>query len=319
MSRAILTIATGKPIYWNMARELARSFRFWNRASDIGMFILTDLDEITAPEEDGFRVLRVEKGRLGQGFSAKLHLDEFAPADQTLFVDADCLCVRPLDFIFERFAGRAVSVVGGTIAKGEWFGDVEQTCRQAGVAALPKFNGGIYYLEHGAKVSAVYQRARSLLPKYDEMGLVRLRGLPNDELLMAVAMAQENCWGIPDDGAIIGDFQATPKVNAIDVVRGICDIENPPPPDSRHRNWNELEKILPAILHFLGSHVSTPLYRREVLRVRAATDFGLPAPLASAFGAACLSPAFVAEGLKDALRPAFHAFFGPRKVKVGPR
>src|SRR5262249_35774320 len=154
-----------------------------------------------------------------------LHLDRFAPADQTLFIDADCLCIRPLDFAFDRFGGRDVSVVGGTIAEGEWFGDVARICREADVTALPKFNGGVYYIEPGAKASAVYRRARELSFNYDALGLVRLRGAPNDELLMAIAMAQEDCWGIPEDGAVMGDFFSTPKVIELDTVRGRCVLE----------------------------------------------------------------------------------------------
>lgn len=315
MNRAVVTVATGKPVYWQMAMELARSFYFWNCNSDIGFFVVTDLEE---PIPDAIRRVKkiaVPYGSLGRGFSAKLHLDRFAPAEQTLFIDADCLCVRPLDFVFDRFAGRAVSVIGGTISEREWFGDVAATCRQTGVAALPKFNGGIYYLEPGDKAASVYQRARELLPQYDALGLRRLRGLPNDELLMAIAMAQHDCWGIPEDGEIMGDFQSTAKLIALDTTLGRCILENPPAPDPRHRDWFPLSRVQPAVVHFLGSSVSNWVYRGEVLRLRLAVDNGLPATAASLTGSAYRLPHQLADRTKDALRPAFHATFGPRKVK----
>ena len=113
-------------------------------------------------------------------------------------------------FVFDRFAGKPVSVIGGTISEGEWFGDVAHTCQLAGVSELPKFNGGIYYLKSGPKATAVYERARALLLDYDAMGLVRLRDAPDDELLMAIAMAQEGCCAIPEDGEIMGDFRRPP-------------------------------------------------------------------------------------------------------------
>jgi hypothetical protein len=303
-----------------MAVELARSFCFWNSANDISFFILTDLDE-PLPKGLGSRVSKItaERGALGKGFSAKLYLDQFAPADQTLFVDADCLCVGPVDFIFDRFAGHAVSVVGGTITSGEWFGDVERTCREADVPALPKFNGGIYYLERGAKSSAVYQRARELMPRYDNLGLVRLRGLPNDELIMAIAMAQEDCWGIPEDGTIMGDFQSTPTVRELDVVMGRCFLENPPAPDPRHKDWHPLTIAHPAIVHFLGHHVSSWLYRGEILRLQLAINYGLAPRLASAIGTAYRMPFQVRDAIRDLLRPVFHASIGPRRIKEGVR
>jgi len=62
--------------------------------------------------------------RIGQGFSAKLHIDRLAPTSKTLFIDADCLCVGPLHSLFDRLGGKAVTVVGSEITKGDWFGDV---------------------------------------------------------------------------------------------------------------------------------------------------------------------------------------------------
>jgi hypothetical protein len=316
VKRAVLTVATGKPVFWAMAVELARSFYFWNRGNDLSFFVLTDLDEPIPCAVRGLQKIPVSYGSLGTGFSAKLHLDRFAPADQTLFVDADCLCIRPLDFVFDRFAGRDVSVVGGTIAEGEWFGDVARVCRELEVPAIPKFNGGVYYIEPGVKASAVYQRARDLLPKYDALGLVRLRGAPNDELLMAIAMAQEDCWGIPEDGLVMGEFLSTPKVIALDTVRGRCILENPPAPHPQNRAWFSLSQVRPAIVHFLGHHVSSWLYRSEVLRLRLAADHGVPPLLASATGSVFRWPYQIMDVAKDTLRPAFHAAFGPRKIRA---
>lgn len=319
MKRAVLTVATGSSVYWRMAMELARSFEYWHPRNDIGFFVLTDLDEPLPRTVRRLRKISVPSGSLGKGFSAKLHLDRFAPAEQTLFVDADCLCVRPLDFAFDRFAGHAVSVVGGTVADGEWFGDVARTCRQTGVEKLPKFNGGVYYLEPGPKASAVYQRARELLPQYDALGLVRLRNSPNDELLMAIAMAQEDCWGIPEDGTVVGDFQFTPRMIALDVVRGRCVLENPAPPDPRHYTKFPVTRVQPAIVHYLGHHISGWLYRSEVLRLRLAVDYGVPPLLASSAGSFFRLPHWMADRVKDALRPTFHAALGPRKVRSSVR
>jgi hypothetical protein len=63
-------------------------------------------------------VKRVPPGALGTGFSPKLHLDEIAPAPQTMFIDADCMVIGPLAPIFDRFAGRAVSVFGVHMSEG---------------------------------------------------------------------------------------------------------------------------------------------------------------------------------------------------------
>ena len=132
--RAILTLAAGNPVYWQMAINLARSFLWWHKHSDIRFYIVTDLP-VELPEDlSGIELIRMPPDKLGKGFSAKLYLDELSPATKTLFVDADCLVVGNLESVFDRFAERAVSVVGGNISGGEWFGDVAAICKRFGVA-----------------------------------------------------------------------------------------------------------------------------------------------------------------------------------------
>jgi hypothetical protein len=135
---------------------------------------------------------------------------------------------------------------------------------------------------------------------------------------MAIAMAQEDCWGIPEDGSVMGEFLSTPKVIALDTVRGRCVLENPPAPHPQHR-WFSLPQVRPAIVHFLGHHVSSWLYRSEVLRLRLAADYGTPPLVASAAGSVFRWPYQVIDVTKDALRPAFHAVFGARKIRPGMR
>ena len=110
MNRAVLTIATGKPVYLELATTLARSFHVWNRDNDIEFVLVTDMPEEVPADLDWVKVVELEPGQYGYGFSPKLYLNEIATAAQTLFVDADCLCVGSLKPIFDRFAGRPVSV-----------------------------------------------------------------------------------------------------------------------------------------------------------------------------------------------------------------
>lgn len=319
MSRAVLTIATGKIAYWNMAMELARSFELWNGSNDIQMFILTDIERELPKVLNSTHLITVAGGGLKAGFSSKLQLDQYAPADETLFIDADCFCLSSLDFVFEKFRGKDVSVVGGEISSGEWFGDVAETCARTGVRALPKFNGGIYFLARGPKAVAVYDRARALEPLYDDIGLRRLRGAANDELLMAISMAQEGCVGIPEDGTVMGEFLSCPIVSELDIVLGRCVLRNPDLPDLRHRDWFPLGEVRPAVVHFLGHHVSGWLYRAEVLKLRLAFDYRWPPVAASLVGRLYTVPYRILDKIREVLRPTFHKLFGPRRVRAGIR
>ncbi|HWA97892.1 MAG TPA: hypothetical protein VG713_05345 [Pirellulales bacterium] len=314
-SRCVLTLAVGAPLYLDCAVNLARSFRWWHRTSATRFAIATDApDRLPADLREWVEVVPLDRTCCGVGFRAKLYLDQLAPADRTLFVDADCLCVGNLESVFDRFARHAVGVVGGTIAEGEWFGNVANICEHFNVAALPKFNGGVYYFERGTTSSAVYEFARSLEKQYDELGLVRLRNQPNDELLLAIAMAVHRLAAIPDDGSILGDPQACPCNLSVNVLAGASRLVNPPPTNSHHQSWYPVGAIHPLLVHFLGHHVQSSLYRREAIKLELTVARHWPASLAQAAAAVYTAPAQMSNLARQVLRPAYHRLFGPRRI-----
>lgn len=318
-SRAVLTLATSKPVYIQMAVNLARSFKRWHKDSSIRFVLATDQKNLIPPDLLDIKVIELQPGQYGQGFSPKLYLDKFAPAAQTLFVDADCLCVGSLESVFERFAGHAVSVVGRTISEGEWFGDVASICSKFNVEALPRFNGGIYYLEPGNICSEVYATARSLEPKYDEIGFTRLRNRPNDEVLMALSMAIHDRSPIPEDGTIMNSTLACPGGLKIDVLGGGARLFNPRN-HSNHNSWYELEEMNPVLVHFLSHHTTLYPYVREKSRLNLTMARGLPAWLASLWVDTTFSfPWLTKKLIKDLFRPLFHSLLGPRLIKSSDR
>jgi len=318
-SATILTLALGRRFYLDLAIALARSFLRFHSPRELAFRIVTDRDEPLPPDLAGCEVLRVEPGRFGTGFGPKLHLDQLAPEGRVLFLDSDILIYEPLDRLLAVLAGKTVAVVGSPISQGEWFGDVAAYCRRLGVPAIPKFNGGLYYFENGPAAAAVFARARELALRYDELGLVRLRGHPNDELVIAGAMALHGLSPLPDDGSWMGDPLASPGPIDLDVLRGHRVLVNPPPPSPLHREWNPFPRQSPALVHFLGEHALLPRYRTEAQRLRLAAA-GWPVWIASLLPAwLLLRPRLFLETLKNGLRPAFRALFGTRRVKATPR
>lgn len=303
---AVITLATTRPIFVRMAIALARSFLFWNRGTGIGFYIVTDLEFALPRDLQDVGVLRVAPGALGTGFSPKLRLDEIAPAARTLFLDADCLCFGPLAGVFDRFAGRAVSVAGTTRTEGDWWCDIAALRARLGLGPMPFFNGGLYYLEPGAEASAVYARARALEDQYDGLGLMRLRGRPNDEILMSIALAERGLMPVEDDGSLLGCLDDdTVAFASMDVLGGTCRLV---PKDGR-------PAVAPRIVHFLDYISEQWPYRAEALKLRLASEQGLPPALARALAAAAISlPGRAADAAKDVLRPAYRSLFGARTV-----
>jgi hypothetical protein len=318
MRKSILTLATGNTVYLNFAVNLARSFRFWHKKSDIGFTIATDVPGLIPHDIQNSTILELQPGVFGEGFSPKLYLNELAPAEQTLFVDADCLCTGPLDEAFDRFVGHDVSVIGRPISDGEWFGDVSEICESFDIPAMPKFNGGVYYLEPGDECDTVYETAQSLKAEYDEIGFERLRTHPNDEVLVSLAMALHDQEPVPEDGTIMNSTLACPGGMEIDVLRGISRLYNPKD-HPEHNDWYSLEEMNPALVHFLGHETKQHPYRREAIRLKKVIRDDWPVWAADAWAALRFSmPWLTKKRTKDLLRPAYHALFGPRSIAKSP-
>ncbi|MDF2434010.1 MAG: hypothetical protein JWP44_3641 [Mucilaginibacter sp.] len=319
-SRSVLTLATGKPIFVEMAINLARSFFWWHPDSDINFQLVTDQeDQLPEDLKDKVQIIKVKPGEFGKAFSPKLHLDKLITSDRTLFVDSDCLLFGKLDNVFEQFRGHSVSVIGSYIENGEWFGDIEKVCKTYNVPHIPKFNGGIYYLEKGEAARSVYATARELEERYDEIGFVRLRNSPNDEVLMALAMQLHKQTPIKDDGSIMSDPQACPGGYHIDVISGKSWLYNPPAPHKLHQEWYPFERVSPLVFHFLGYYTAHYPYKRETYRLYKAIT-GSSMKLTNFIALITIElPARIKNTAKNILRPVYHLLFGIRKVKPSRR
>jgi len=318
--RSILTLALGNPIFAAFATNLVRSYCLWNDARSVPVIIVTDQpDRLPADVKRIAELVTIAPGEYGTGFSPKLHLDRFLQTDRTLFIDADSLCVGSVDLLFQHFAGRPVSVIGQSQSHGEWFGDIPTTCRNTGVDAIPVFVGGVYYLERGPRTSLVYDRARALEARYDALGLVRLRQQPNEEPLIAIAMAQHGLDGIPDDGTLKAEPVNFPCGLDVDVFRGKAVLWNTPG-HPRHEPRCRLTKAEPRIVHFCSSHADRRPYTTEAARLERVCGRGWPLWAATAHALASHEiPEATRDLVKDLLRPAYRAVFGYRPIAASNR
>ncbi|MEO6632590.1 MAG: hypothetical protein ABIN13_12730 [Mucilaginibacter sp.] len=318
--RYVLTIATGKKVFVDMAANLARSFLWWHPGSDIQFQLVTDQPQFVPTDIiSKIEVINVEPGQLGKGFSAKLQLDKLVSNGKTMFIDSDCLVFGPLDTVFDKFKNAGVSVVGGYISAGDWFGDIGAICRKFNVPHIPKFNGGLYYLEKGETSKKVYDTARQLESEYDKIGFTRLRGLPNDEVLMALAMQLHGQAPVPDDSTIMSDPQACQGKYKINVINGTRSLNNPPYPSPLHQDWYPFTKVSPLIVHFLGYYTLHYPYLREVYRLKKASAKKLNTLTELAAVLSIEVPAVVKEQFKRAFRPLYHKLAGVRKIKTSER
>jgi hypothetical protein len=323
MNRSVLTMASGKEVYINMAVNLARSFLIHHKNALINLYIATDkpdLIPLDIKQNQKIKIIAFEPGLYGEGFSTKLHLDKLAPTESTLFLDADCLLTGSLIPVFERLKGKAVSVIGRPLTSGEWFGDISHFCKYFEVKSIPGFNGCLYYIEKSDLANKVYEKARELESKYENLGMVLLRGKPNDELLISVAMAIYGLAETYDDGTIYGDPFASPGRMEIDVISGYCKMENPMPPNALNYSKNPNHITYPIIAHFLGSHTEYPPYTTQAFILKYYFETKIPEKLIRLYAHFKITiPYNIIQEVKKIFRPIYRLLLGTRNVKRSNR
>ncbi len=318
--KAVLTIAVGKRLYLDMAVNLARSFLVWHRGSNIKFFLATDSVEPQPKDLEGISIIRLQPGQYGSGFSPKLHLDRISPAQETLFIDADCLCAANLESVFAKFKDREVSVIGSEETEGELFGDIAQRCQAMGVKWIPRFCGGIYYFKKGPVSAKVFEKARELEKRYDELGMARLRGVPNEEPLIGLSMAMADQHPVPEDGSIKAEPMFFRARAELDVFSGHARLFNPPGTPHVNPAWKTPTEARPVVVHFNSSFAEEPPYTTEALRLEKVLARGWPLPMATVYAWLTRTFPFVVKTkTKDILRPVYRAFAGYRPLKHSPR
>ena len=319
--RSVFTVATGTQVYLNYALALARSFVTHNSLSDIKFFIMTDLESKLPADLQNIELIQVNSLPIGKGITSKLFLDQLAPTEKSLFIDADCLCYGSLVPVFEKFEGHSVSVVGFPISEGGWCGIVaEDLCRKFEVEHISRFNGGVYYIERGKRATQIYETARNLLPNYDQLGLPRHRGWANEEPLMSMALAIHGETAVIDDGSILSDLASCLDRAVLDVLIGKCQLTNPPLPDPKHKWWYKRGTYYPLIIHFSGPATMVYPYTKEKLNLNLTRQLKFPAWLAYLASAIGISLPYKATKIvKSALRPLYRALFGYRKIAQSDR
>ena len=196
MKKGFITIATGKEEYYALARNLLRSYRRFCPAP-LPFAILADREnEYTAEFDD---VIIFPDGA-SNSYLDKLRLAEFAPYDETIFIDADCLAFGDLNVIFDHFKDADDFACFGRVLplddKTGWFEYENLGELKEKVSYVVGLHGGIYYMRKGALSRKVMADAMGFIPNYKQYGFRGKFDL-GDEPLVALAMAVNGCHPIP--------------------------------------------------------------------------------------------------------------------------
>ena len=248
-SRGILTIACGNKNYIGQAISLSQSIRL--RDPEMPLAIATDLPSDILRHHFDF-VIDANFSDWS-GFMNKLDVYDISPFDETIYLDADCLAIKPMIQVFDCFNGQQFGVFGRNDIDEPWFKSPEKIRAEFPTSTFPIFNSGLIYFTKSVLSKDVFNMAKSLTSKYDLLEIRRTRnGGMNDEPLISLAMVQLGLRAT--DNPILNLMQA-PELPyfriSIDVIAGSCKF------------MRRGKLVEPVLVHFVGDRKNIYPYFRE--------------------------------------------------------
>lgn len=191
-SRGFVTIATGAERYYDIARNLLRSYRLF-ASINYPFAILCDREHEYTKEFDD--VFLLEKANCN--YLDKLKLYDYLPYDETIFIDADSLAYGDLDEWWDLFRDADDFSLFGyawtDLKSGRgWFVPDGAGEFKDRITFIPDFNGGVYYMRKSERCKKVFELANYFAVHFNEYTFNDFT-TPADEPCLAMTMAIEQC------------------------------------------------------------------------------------------------------------------------------
>jgi len=252
MTRGFITIATGKDLYYQLAKNLLLSYRLFSE-SPFPFAIMCDREnEYTALFDD---VVILENPL--NGFWDKFELLKRAPYDETIFVDADCLAYADLNQYWDYFANADAFSASGTNypidSERGLFNKDEIGPYIDRVHWKPDIHGGLYYIRKGEKCDAIYQECRFIVEHYEQFRWPDFCAPYADEPVLCLAMAAQGCHAMEAYPANYGIPWEVTEMKC-DIFTGLCQYAT---------DWHPLVTD-GRMIHWSVRYCKKPLYRFEV-------------------------------------------------------
>lgn len=194
MNRGFVTIATGHERYYRMARTLLRSYR-QTCPDPMPFAILCDRENEYTAEFDDVVILR----KPTNSWMDKLCLLTDCPYDENIFIDADCIVYRDINFFWSLFEkGDDFSCFGCKLpldANWGWF--TAQAAEIYPIHFITHLHGICYFIRRGSTVDQLKPLCQDIIKNYHRVQFRQFSQVLADETIYALAMAVMDLAPVP--------------------------------------------------------------------------------------------------------------------------
>ena len=263
MTRGFITIATGRDMYYEMAKNLVLSYRLFCD-NPLPFAIACDKENEYTKAFD--QVVLFQPGP--RVYFDKFELLKFSPFDETIFIDADCLAYADLNGLWDYFASSDDFSGCGT----NYPVDSERGLFQDGkvgqyngqVHWKPDICGGLYFIRKGAVCDALYDDCQNIAGHYDDYVWPDFCAPYADEPVLSLAMAVNGCHAMEAAPENYGIPWETTQLQC-DLFTGLCRYAT---------EWHPLTDW-GYMIHWSVRYTKKPLYRFEVEKMNLMLKKGL--------------------------------------------
>lgn len=186
MKKGFITIATGDERYYRMARNLLRSYR-QNCSKHIAFAIIADRHNKYTEEFDEVVILENPTNT----WMDKLSLLRSCPFDENIFIDADCLVYRDIDYLWDLFSNADdFSCFGKALPMDStegWF--TSEAAEVYPIKFLTHLHGMLYFLRKSDTLTQMDELCQNIIQNYSSVKYKGFNDRLADEPVFALAMA----------------------------------------------------------------------------------------------------------------------------------
>lgn len=263
MTRGFITIATGKEMYFQFAKNLLNSYKLYCDHPYPFAIMCDQENEYTALFD---QVVLFEKTE--HVYFDKFELLKLSPYDETIFIDSDCLAYADLNSFWDYFAHADDFSAAGTnypidSDRGLFQAD-EIGAYQGRVAWKPDIHGGLYFIRKGKICDAIYEDCRNIAKHYDNYSWPDICAPYADEPVLCLAMAANGCHAMeaaPENYGIPWEITEMD----VDIFTGKCTYAT---------EWHP-KVDQGRMVHWSVRYCKKPLYMFEVEKLNCLEKYGI--------------------------------------------
>lgn len=263
MTRGFITIATGKEIYYRLAKNLLLSYKLFCNQPMPFAIMCDHENEYTAAFDD---VVILEKPL--NAFWDKFELLKRAPYDETIFIDSDCLAYADLNEYWDYFSNADDFTGCGTNYPIEsnkgLFQQGELGVYEGRVHWKPDIHGGLYFIRKGIVCNAIYKDCQYIAHHYRDFKWPDFCAPYADEPVLCLAMAVNGCHAVDADPRNYGIPWEATELDC-DIFTGKCTYAT-----EWHPKINQ-----GRLIHWSIRYCQKPLYIFEVEKLHCMVKNGM--------------------------------------------